>query len=128
MHLAPNSLYDGDYFREKKQLEDELTMYKRMAVQQRMDNAYQKRKITEIITLSDCHDCDVLVKCKLSKLNSICMFALFFSGRRASVVRKDETQQWKLVAGEMLDIVKGIKSEGNYGKELKSRYLLSMNS
>jgi len=34
------------------------------------------------------------------------------------VIRKDEAQQWKLVAGEMLDIVKGIQKVGQYGKSM----------
>ncbi|KAJ7392671.1 hypothetical protein OS493_010322 [Desmophyllum pertusum] len=61
---------------EKRQLERELHMYKKMAVQQRKD---------------------------------------IFS--RRSSVRRDETQQWKLVAGEMVDILKMVRHEGNVDKE-----------
>ena len=37
-----------------------------------------------------------------------------FTGR--SSIRKDETQQWKLVAGEMVDMLKMVRQEGNLGK------------
>jgi hypothetical protein len=36
-------------------------------------------------------------------------------------MKKDESQQWKLVAGEMLDIVKGIKMEGKTGNSRGGR-------
>ncbi|XP_032225237.2 uncharacterized protein LOC5500976 isoform X3 [Nematostella vectensis] len=77
---------------EKKELEEELDMYKQMAVQQRED----------------------------------------MDNRRLSVTRQDQAQQWKLVAGEMLDIVKGIKLEGKTDKvELErelNKILLTLNS
>lgn len=38
---GPDIIYN---YREKQQLEEELSMYKRMAVQQRMDNAYKSSK------------------------------------------------------------------------------------
>ena len=38
-----------------------------------------------------------------------------FAGR--SSIRKDETQQWKLVAGEMVDMLNMVRQEGNLGEE-----------
>ncbi|XP_031558972.1 kinectin-like [Actinia tenebrosa] len=64
--------------KEKNELQEELLMYKRMAVQQKMGS--------------------------ISK------------SRRKSLLKKDESLQWKLVAGEMLDIVKCIKLEGKTDK------------
>ena len=42
------------------------------------------------------------------------------SGR--SNIRKDETQQWKLVAGEMVDMLKMVRHAGNLGMAIKSYY------
>ncbi|XP_073254789.1 uncharacterized protein [Porites lutea] len=67
---------------EKRQLERELQMYKKMAVQQRKDIFH-----------------------------------------RRSSIRKDETQQWKLVAGEMVDMLKMVRHEGNLDKETLEREL-----
>jgi len=64
-----------DLEQEKRQLERELQMYKKMAVQQRKD--------------------------------------IF---NRRSSIRKDDTQQWKLVAGEMVDILNTVRHAGKLGK------------
>ena len=37
-----------------------------------------------------------------------------FVGR--SSIRKDQTQQWKLVAGEMVDMLNMVRNAGNLGK------------
>ncbi|XP_020614520.1 uncharacterized protein LOC110052702 [Orbicella faveolata] len=64
-----------DLEQEKRQLERELQMYKKMAVQQRKD--------------------------------------IF---NRRSSIRRDDTQQWKLVAGEMVDILNTVRHAGKLGK------------
>jgi len=52
----------------------------------------------------------------------VCEFILavtvFISAGRSSI-RRDEVQQWKLVAGEMVDMLKMVRNEGNLGKAIK---------
>ena len=43
-------------------------------------------------------------------------FVFTFAGRAS--IRKDEAQQWKLVAGEMVDMLKMVRQAGNLGKRV----------
>ncbi|XP_068734753.1 calponin homology domain-containing protein DDB_G0272472-like [Montipora capricornis] len=76
---------------EKRQLERELKMYKKAAVQQRKE-----------------------------------MFS------RRSSIRKDQTQQWKLVAGEMVDMLNMVRNAGNLDRETLeqelNRILMTLNT
>ena len=48
------------------------------------------------------------------------VFVFTFAGRAS--IRKDETQQWKLVAGEMVDMLKMVRQAGNLGKRAAQGY------
>ena len=51
---------------------------------------------------------------------NVVVFVFTFVGRAS--IRKDETQQWKLVAGEMVDMLQMVRQAGNLGKRATQDY------
>lgn len=51
---------------------------------------------------------------------NVVVFVFTFVGRPS--IRKDEIQQWKLVAGEMVDMLKMVRQAGNLGKRAAQDY------